>query len=440
MVTSSRAGRNELVLAVQKTFGLPTRKQAEEMVAKFISCLEDTLLHHLGDDGFTMKLHSFGKFSVRHRHASRRKITFTGDVREIPPRRKIKFISLGKLRRLERALVAQPAKPSAIYHTEKLRRLERAQMAQPIKPNVVYHADWGNKPAKRWCARAVLGADGNYTAFAPEPADTPGSLIGQRRTEAGETGCTFAGFDFPIGVPAAYAKRAGISSFRALLPNLGRGEWKDFYSVCDKPEQICVHRPFYPSREFKGKLKADLFRGHGVSSLEPLLRRCERGGNGHKQACCLFWTLGGNQVGKAAIIGWREVLAPALRDGGPVSLWPFDGPLSTLFVPGSVVVAETWPAECYGWFSKDGLRGKGSQDKRREFGASLLRWADAQSVTLEDCLRKEIQGGFPQGDDAFDAVVGLFGMLHVCLGQREPGEPDDRAIREIEGWILGRES
>ena len=51
-----------------------------------------------------------------------------------------------------------------------------------------------------------------------------------------------------------------------------------------------------------------------------------------------------------------------------------------------------------------------------------------------------MQGGFPQGDDAFDAVVGLFGMLQVCLGQREPGEPDDRAIREIEGWILGRES
>jgi hypothetical protein len=30
--------------------------------------------------------------------------------------------------------------------------------------------------------------------------------------------------------------------------------------------------------------------------------------------------------------------------------------------------------------------------------------------------------------------------LQVCIGQREPGEPDDRVIREIEGWILGRES
>jgi hypothetical protein len=36
--------------------------------------------------------------------------------------------------------------------------------------------------------------------------------------------------------------------------------------------------------------------------LEPVLRCCERGGNGQKQACCLFWTMGGNQVGEAALI------------------------------------------------------------------------------------------------------------------------------------------
>jgi len=31
------------------------------------------------------------------------------------------------------------------------------------------------------------------------------------------------------------------------------------------------------------------------------------------------------------------------------------------------------------------------------------------------------------------------GMLNVCLGERATGEPDEPAIREIEGWILGRE-
>jgi hypothetical protein len=58
---------------------------------------------------------------------------------------------------------------------------------------------------------------------------------------------------------------------------------------------------------------------------------------------------------------------------------------------------------------------------------------------LANCLTGDIQSGFPQGDDAFDAVVGIFEMLQVCLRQRASGGPDDRAIREIEGWILGRE-
>ena len=309
-------------------------------------------------------------------------------------------------------------------------------MPHLTKPTVVYHADWGSKDAKRWCAGAALGADGRYTAFTPELVGNPGSLIGQLRTEAGETGCALAGFDFPIGVPASYAERAGISSFRALLPNLGSGEKKDFYSVCDKPEQISVHRPFYPDGEYKGRRKEELFCGHGVPNVEPLLRCCERGGNGQKQACCLFWTLGGSQVGKTAIVGWRDVLAPALRS---VSLWPFDGPLPSLLAPGSIVVAETYPAECYGWFSKEQLGSKRDRGNRRKFGASLLRWADAQSVAIKDGLKKEIRGGFPQGDDAFDAVVGLFGMLQVCLGERAPGEPDECTIRQVEGWILGRE-
>jgi len=151
-----------------------------------------------------------------------------------------------------------------------------------------------------------------------------------------------------------------------------------------------LHRPFYPDGKYKGKKKQDLFSRHGVLSVEPLLRRCERGGKGQRQACCLFWTLGGNQVGKAAIIGWRDLLAPALRSEKPISLWPFDGRLRSLLVPGNVVVTETYPTECYGWFGKP-PGSKGDQDERKRFGASLLRWSDARNVTLEDRLRKEIQ-------------------------------------------------
>lgn len=92
-----------------------------------------------------------------------------------------------------------------------------------------------------------------------------------------------------------------------------------------------------------------------------------------------------------------------------------------------------------GLLCEDGAaRGKRNQDDRRKFTASLIRWADAQRVTLEEALGEEIHDGFSDGDDAFDAVVGLLGMFQVCLGQSATGEPDERIIREIEGWILGR--
>ena len=80
-----------------------------------------------------------------------------------------------------------------------------------------------------------------------------------------------------------------------------------------------------------------------------------------------------------------------------------------------------------------------NQDSRRTLCAWLLQWTDTHSVRLDDGLRKEILDGFPKGDDVFDAVVGLFGMLKVRLGQRRStGEPNKRKIRQVEDWILGR--
>ena len=313
-------------------------------------------------------------------------------------------------------------------------------MPQLTKPTVVYHADWGSTDKKRWCARAVLGGDGRYTVSAAEPVRPTGSLIGRLREEAGHDGCAFAGFDFPIGVPKLYAQRAGISEFREWLPKLGSGEWKEFWSVCDEPGEISVHRPFYPNGPYMGRRQAHLLLGHAVESLDQLLRRCERGGNGQRRACSLFWTLGGNQVGKAAIIGWRNVLAPALRNSESISLWPFDGDLASLLRPGNLAIAETYPAECCRWFSDAPLGGKRKKENRRKFGTALLHWAGCHKVSLANRLTEEIQNGVPQGDDAFDAVVGLFGMLQVCLGERATGEPEEQAIRDIEGWILGRES
>jgi len=304
----------------------------------------------------------------------------------------------------------------------------------------VYHADWGSKPSKRWCAKSVLGSDGAYTAFAPRLVGAPEDLLESLRKDAGESGIIFAGFDFPIGIPAHFAHRAGISSFRQWLPALGTSDWCQFYSVCDTPGEISTHRPFYPNGAYRGRRKQDLFAAHGASSGIDLMRQCERGGDGRKEACCLFWTLGGNQVGKAAILGWRSVLCPALIHRSDTRLWPFEGSLSSLMTIGTTVIAETYPAEVYRWFDDQPVR-KRSTNSRALFGSTLLKWADINSVHVDQALEIAIRTGFKVGDDdAFDAVVGLFGMLKVCLGQRSTGEPNDPVIRNIEGWILGRQA
>jgi len=69
----------------------------------------------------------------------------------------------------------------------------------------------------------------------------------------------------------------------------------------------------------------------------------------------------------------------------------------------------------------------------------LLKWARNTAVELTAALRKEIEAGFHDGDDAFDAVVGLFGMIEVVTGRRQAGNPSENNIRKLEGWILGQE-
>lgn len=81
--------------------------------------------------------------------------------------------------------------------------------------------------------------------------------------------------------------------------------------------------------------------------MEPLelLRLCERATDLRSAACMLFWTLGGNQVGKAAIAGWRELIAPNLDT---IGLWPFDGSLQEILDRFPVAVVETYPGDAYG--------------------------------------------------------------------------------------------
>jgi len=102
MPTRLRRGRDEVAARIQQALCLATKKEAEHIFNAVIGCIEATLLNNLASDGFTIKLNSFGKLSVRHKPGIRRKIPFTGRVSQIPPKRKIRFVSLGDLRRFEK--------------------------------------------------------------------------------------------------------------------------------------------------------------------------------------------------------------------------------------------------------------------------------------------------------------------------------------------------
>jgi nucleoid DNA-binding protein len=98
----SLGSRDELMVTVQRALSLPTTKEAEHVVSAVILSFETTLLNHLDTDGFTLKLDSFGKFSVLHKPGILRKVGFSGQTIRTKAVRKIRFVSLGRLRERER--------------------------------------------------------------------------------------------------------------------------------------------------------------------------------------------------------------------------------------------------------------------------------------------------------------------------------------------------
>jgi hypothetical protein len=332
----------------------------------------------------------------------------------------------------------------------------RSPLTITLLPNLVAHADWSTNQGKRWIALARLQPDGSYLAEGPQEVEEPGSLIQSLRIEAGLQGAILAGFDFPIGLPLRYAQACDIDDFMAVLPRFGREEWVDFYRVARQPEQISLKRPFYPTRPGNARQRY-LLEGLGMAGLEinALRRRCELSHTGRRAAAPLFWTMGAQQVGKAAICGWKEMLGPALHESpSGVAIWPFSGNLVELLQPGQTVIVETYPAEFYqqvevkfnrGKSDPDtGIRasgGKRSKAARQNNAYALINFASALKIRLSDDLSEAILNGFgskPDGEDRFDAVIGLFGMLNIILGQRTSVEPEDDIVRKVEGWIFGQ--
>ncbi|MDJ0740808.1 MAG: DUF429 domain-containing protein [Gammaproteobacteria bacterium] len=314
-------------------------------------------------------------------------------------------------------------------------------MAKLGDVQTVVHADWGSAPGKRWMCVAARTSRG-FQVAAPQPVGETASLV-ERLHACGRGGATLIGFDFPIGLPVAYAQRVGIDDFPRALPTFGDGDWRDFYTLAEQAAEIGPRRPFYPRRP-GGTCQQHLLDGLGVDDMHALLRRCERSTPARHAASPLFWTLGGKQVGRAAIVGWRDVVAPALAaQPDRVRLWPFHGDLAAIAGAGSVVMLETYPADaCVQLGLPAPGRGwsKRSQAGRRAQGALLLVLSRRRRHAVDARLRRELADGFgsgADGEDRFDAVVGLLAMLDVVAGRRGDGAPQSPQVRRIEGWICG---
>ncbi|HEX8167835.1 MAG TPA: DUF429 domain-containing protein [Beijerinckiaceae bacterium] len=302
----------------------------------------------------------------------------------------------------------------------------------------LFHADWSTNQEKRWAVFALNKSEG-WQVGAPFLVPSSEQLL-DFLFSAGEKGPVLAGFDFPIGLPFSYGSNTGLMDFPSALLEFGAGRWGSFYSVADVPAEISLERPFYPRRSSADAKQVHLLCAHDAESIDDLRRRCERATPDRRAACSLFWTLGGNQVGKAAIAGWQEVVGPAHRRGA--KLWPFDGDMKELSGIGGLTLAETYPAEAYHHI---GIRFSAGQSKRRREdrasqAGSILRWAEANGVLLGPEMVDSVQCGFGEdaaGEDRFDAALGLFGMIDVAM-ERRPEAPKTLEVRRWEGWILGQ--
>ncbi len=284
---------------------------------------------------------------------------------------------------------------------------------------------------------AATGAPGAWSVAAPCPVGDVATLLG-RLADSGEA--VALGVDFPLGLPRAYASRhATEADFPAFLRGLA--DRPGFFAVCEGLEQLAPDRPFYPRRGIAGMTRLSHAAALGLGDATGLSRLCDRATAERPAGAPLFWTLGANQTGKAAISAWRDMLLPALNGPRPPALWPFDGPLRSLLRPGRVAVAETYPAEA---MCQLGLRMDGS--KRRQ--SDRARLADALDAALrtaratpDAAMQHAIRTGFgadAAGEDRFDSLLGLLCVLAVLDGSRPDTTPADAWVLRWEGWVLGQ--
>jgi hypothetical protein len=274
---------------------------------------------------------------------------------------------------------------------------------------------------------------------APEPVGPPETLLA--RLQARAAGAPVAlGIDCPIGLPRAYAARhVRASNFPAFLRGLDGAA--GFFTVAADLAACCPDRPFYPARGLAGMTRLAHALALGLPDAAALSRACDQATQERPAGAPLFWTLGANQTGKAAISAWRDMLGPALRTRSPPRLWPFDGPFLSLLEPGRVAIAETYPAEAMRHL---GIRPAGSkrrQPDRAAYAPALHAAMAHRAGRPTKALSQAMDDGFGKedtGEDRLDSLFGVLCVLGILQSNRPDVAPADPAIQTWEGWVLGQ--
>jgi len=309
---------------------------------------------------------------------------------------------------------------------------------------LVAHADWSGATTGGRAKRqvAIATRDGlSWRLAPPEPVGDPALLAARL---ARRSGAALLALDVPIGLPRAFAALY-LSAHRGFVAWLDALADDDpFLSPAPTLEAVSPLRPFFPAGPAKGEgLKARFLARLGLDGMA-LLRACDHAGrtaNGGRiaRACGLFWTVGGNQVGKAALHAWSTLLRPARREG--LRLWPFEGGLAALAGEGAVVAAEAYPAEGYARLGFALPSAKRTQAWRAAQAGAIRAWARAHRISLAPALASAVADGFgpsPDGEDGFDATVGALAAIAVAAGADPEGTPEDPWVTAWEGWMLGR--
>ena len=274
---------------------------------------------------------------------------------------------------------------------------------------------------------------------APQPVGEPATLR-DRLAGAAQGGRVVFGADVPLGLPRAYARRhATAPDFPSFLRGLA--DRPAFFEVCARLDEIGPQRPFYPARGIAGMTRAAHAAALGLDGPGELCRACDRATAERPAGAPVFWTLGANQSGKAAISFWRDLLVPALHAPDPPGLWPFGGDLAALHAAHRLVIAETYPAEALRHLGLVLAGSKRRQADRQALAAPLLAAMAARDAVPDAGLRALLAAGCgadAAGEDRFDSILGVLCVLNVIAGHRPGTAPDDPWIRRWEGWVLGQ--